>query len=1291
MRVRRGPRAGRRLLALLTSGLLLGLGAPSPAHAAAPARGDTPPAHPAGAPSRAATTPAAGAPSRVATTPAAGAPSRVATTRAGAATVGARAADATTVSVDNLRTGWDPDEPGLAPSEVAASDFGRRFSTAVDGQVYAQPLVAGNTVVAATENAKVYGLDSTTGKINWTKTLGDPWPASAIGCGDLVPNFGVTSTPVYDPATRTVYLTAKINDGPDTSHPNWYVHALDASTGTERSGWPVKVQGAPVNDPGRPFNAFTAAQRPGLLLMGGSVYAAFASHCDIGPYVGYVLGVNTTSRATTLWASEDSSANGMAGIWMSGGGLVSDGPGRMFLSTGNGISPAPGPGSNPPGQLAESVVRLGVNSDGTMSAQDFFSPANAPTLDTNDTDLGSGAPVALPGPAFGTSGHPRLLVEIGKDGRLFLLDRDHLGGRSQGPGGTDAVLGTFGPYEGVWGHPAAYGGEGGLVYTIGSRGPLRAFTYGVNGAGLPSLTNTGTSSGTFGYTSGSPVVTSTGTTPGSALVWAVYTDGSNGANAQLRAYDAVPVKGTLNLRFSAPIGTASKFSVPATDGGRVYVGTRDGHVIAFGRPSTAALSGGPVDLGKVAVGDTGHATAKVTATQDVTVTAVNTPAGSQFSAAPTGLPVTLHAGDTYSVPVSFSPTTPGADSSVLTFATDAGSVGLGLTGYGTRPGLTAFPSELAFGTVATGTAKTLGVSFTNTGTEPETITGTGPPDSPFGAEGLPADGTVVQPQQSVTVQVTYAPTATGDDTGSLTVTGPNGTANVLLTGSAETGQAHLTVTPTSTDFGSVAVGKSVTKTFDISNTGNIPLTITKAAPPAAPFQVTNPLSEGQVIGPEDVIHQSVTFSPTAVGAASGTYQITSDDGRGPQNETVKGTGTAPGRVTVPAPGAGGWRLNGSARLSGNDLQLTQTGAHQAGSGVFPVPVATDGLKAAFTTVIGGGSGADGLTFGLLDPAKATPTALGTDGGGLGWAGKPGVAITFDTFRNPGDPSANFVGITAATSGGTFTYAATATNVPDLRSGPHAVSVSVAGKTLTVSVDGVRLLTTTVASLPPTALLAFTGANGGKTDIHTVRDAVITATSYAVPPPGPNGWTLNGSAALSGTDLVLTKTAQNTTGSGIQGTAVPSARLKASFTATIGGGTGADGLAFMLLDASKAKPTALGGGGGGLGYAGLPGIAVTLDTFRNTGDPSANFVGVATGGTGAPFTYAATSTAVPDLRSGRHVVDVSVTTAGHLLVSVDGTQVIDTAVKLPQNVLTGFGGANGGRTDNHTVNGVKITY
>ncbi|MGW4160791.1 choice-of-anchor D domain-containing protein [Streptomyces sp. NPDC004788] len=1204
------------------------------------------------------------------------------------------AADQNTISTDNLRTGWDRNEPGLAPGQVSSSDFGRQFSTTVDGQVYAQPLVVGGTLVVATENNKVYGLDPASGKINWTRNLGAPWPASAINCGDLVPDIGVTSTPVYDPASGSLYLTSKVDDGADTQHPSWYVHALDPTTGGERSGWPVKVAGAPTNDPSRSFNPYTAAQRPGLLLMNGSVYAGFASHCDRGPYVGYVLGVNTSTRKTTLWATEDSSADGKAGIWHSGGGLVSDGAGRILFTTGNGVTPAPGPGKMPPGQLSESVVRLGVNSDGTMSAQDFFAPSNANQLDLNDTDLGSGSPVGLPDSYFGTGAHPHLLVQIGKDGRLFLLDRDDLGGRGQGPNGTDKVLGAFGPYEGVWGHPAVYGGEGGYVYTIGSRGPLRAFRYGLTGDGKPALTNTGRSPETFGYTSGSPVLTSTGTNSGSALVWSIYADGSNGANGQLRAYDAVPVNGTLKLRWSAPIGTAAKFATPGTDGGRVYVGTRDGHVLAFGRPANAALNGNPVDFGKVAVGSTGNATATVTATRDVTVNSASTPSGSAFSASPSGLPRTLHAGDTYSVPVSFAPTTPGSDSSVLTLATDLGESAVGLTGYGTRPGLYASPASLDFGTVATSTSKSLGVTFTNTGTGPETVSASAPPGAPFSATGLPANGTVVQPQQSVSVQVTYAPTTDGTDSGTLSVTGQNGTATVGVKGTAVTGQAKLTLTPTSTDFGTVKVGQSLTKTFDISNSGNIPLTVTKAKAPAAPFQVSTPISEGQVLNPGDVIHQAVTFAPTSVGTANASYELTADDGQGAIAERLVGTGAAGTGVTVPGPDAGGWRLNGNAQISGTDLQLTQATANQRGTAVWPVPVLTDGLRATFTTAIGGGTGADGLGFALLDPARTTPSALGALGGGLGYSGLPGVAVTFDTYDNgTNDPSANFVGIATSGSGSTLTYASTTTNVPDLRSGTHAVTVAVTGKTLTVSVDGTQRLSTGVASLPPSALLAFTGATGGKTDIHAVRKATVTATAYAVPPPGPNGWTYNGSAAMSGTTLELTPLQTYQRGSAVQATAVPSANLRARFTATIGGGTGADGMTMMLLDASKATPKALSASSGGsLGFAGLPGVAVTLDTYDNgANDPSANFVAVATGGSGATLTYAATATNVPNLRSGSHTVDVVVTSTGRLQVSVDGTRVIDVAVTLPKNVLVGFSGATGGRTDRHTVTGVRIGY
>jgi hypothetical protein len=253
-----------------------------------------------------------------------------------------------------------------------------------------------------------------------------------------------------------------------------------------------------------------------------------------------------------------------------------------------------------------------------------------------------------------------------------------------------------------------------------------------------------------------------------------------------------------------------------------------------------------------------------------------------------------------------------------------------------------------------------------------------------------------------------------------------------------------------------------------------------------------------------------------------------------------------------------------------------------------------------------------------------------------------------------------------------------------------VDISVLGKKIKVRLDGVLRLSPTVASLPAATLLAFTGATGRYTDIHTVRAARLTATGYAVPPPYSPKWDENGAAALSGDDLVLTPAVPSVAGSSWYGFAVPSGRLSASFTAQIGGGSGGDGMTFTLLDPGSPS-TSLGASGGGLGYGGLDGVAVTLDTYQNLGEPSSNFVAVATGGTGDVLTYAATSTAIGPLRTGTHRVKVVVTPTSHLSVTVDGTQVIDVPVTLPENVIPGFTAATGGITDVHSVRNVAITY
>ena len=295
-----------------------------------------------------------------------------------------------------------------------------------------------------------------------------------------------------------------------------------------------------------------------------------------------------------------------AGIWQSGGGLMSDGPGRIFVASGNGISPPPGPGHAPPGQLAESVIRLAPQPNGTLAAKDFFSPANAPTLDAGDLDYGSAGPVGFP---VGTMAYPHILVQGGKIGRIFLLDSDDLGGREQGPGSTDHDLFQSQSYGGLWGHPAVFEqstsplppGSSGLsdyVYYLGKKDYLRAFRLGTNHAGRPVLTDVANSTYTFGFSSGSPVVTSSGTDPSSAVVWVVDSSGMSGTGAFLMAFDAVPhpAKGggvKLQQIAAEPIGTAGQFSIVATRKSMVYVGTRDGHVLGFGVTARAALRRGP--------------------------------------------------------------------------------------------------------------------------------------------------------------------------------------------------------------------------------------------------------------------------------------------------------------------------------------------------------------------------------------------------------------------------------------------------------------------------------------------------------------------------------------------------------------------------------------------------------------------------------------------------------------------------------------------------------------------------
>lgn len=505
----------------------------------------------------------------------------------------AAGAEPVTASNDALRTSWYPDEPGLSPAVVAGGSFGQIFETPVQGQVYAQPLVSDGTLLVVTEDDWVYGLDPQSGAVKWSKEVGTPFEASEIpGCTDLTPNVGITGTPVIDPETGLAYFFAKTYSAVPKV-PIWQMHAVSMSTGQEAPGFPVTIGGKAENDASIEFDAKQELQRPALLLMNGVVYAGFGSHCDTRPYQGWLIGVSvsgpTTGQIRTRWIT---GPEGSA-IWQAGGGLISDNPGEILLATGNSFEPTPPPSPTPPSDLGEAVARVAIGANGAATATDFFSPFNREELDEKDLDLGSSAPIALPSQYFGTPAVPNLLLVGGKANRIFVLNRNALGGQGQGAGGKNKVVEEIVNAHSVFGSMAIWPGQGGYVYVpgIGNSGGIEVLEYGTEG-GQPRFTLAAQTPEPLQFGSGSPIVTSNGTTPGSAVVWVPRCANTPSCtDSTLDAYRAVPSEGPA-LLWSAPIGVSPKFGRPGVADGRVYVGTRDDRVIGFGGPESAGGGGG---------------------------------------------------------------------------------------------------------------------------------------------------------------------------------------------------------------------------------------------------------------------------------------------------------------------------------------------------------------------------------------------------------------------------------------------------------------------------------------------------------------------------------------------------------------------------------------------------------------------------------------------------------------------------------------------------------------------------
>jgi outer membrane protein assembly factor BamB len=841
-----------------------------------------------------------------------------------------------TMSADSLRTGFYPNQPALDPATVGSPFFGQIFDAALDGQIYAQPLYSNGVLFVATESNHVYGLDAATGAPLWTQTLGVPFQAADLNCGDLTPTIGVTGTPAIDSATGTAYLLSKTYANGSNGAAIWYAHAFDLETGDERSGFPVVIAGAASNAPSRVFDAERQMQRPGLLLMNDVVYAAFGAHCDEAPYAGWVVGISTKGFVQTLWTTEAVPSLNGGGIWQSGGGLVSDGEGQILFATGNDwmALPDPVPGRQPPAALGEAIVRLSLQPDGSLAATDFFSPANRDTLNYADADVGSGAPIGLPA-GFGTSSHPDLLVQAGKYGYIYLLDRDDLGGYKQSTGGDDRVLQRIGPGGGVWSRPSVWPGDGGWVYLPVvanctpdiAAGCLVGLQAGVSADGSPMLSQAATTSSSFAYGSSAAVVTADGTRSGSALLWTVWSSGWTGTGGELRAYDAVPQNGAFNLRYLAGIGTSAKFTAPAVGDGRIYVGTRDGHVIGFGVTGAPALRAQGAAFAPTLVGDESLSTVQVTAAGAVTVLGLGISGDFALGAASPETPFAVAAGQSASIPVVFRPTTEGAIVGTLRITTDGGTFAIPLSGVGQSavPMLTMTPPVLTFSPLVMGNVSTETVTITNVSDAPMTITAITPPAEPFSLSGLPDVGAVLDAGASFIATIAYAPTMVGTSSGYFSIAAGDVVAAMAVEGSALMG-GKLRIAPQTLDSGSYNIGEISMSVFQLSNEGDVPITIEKSKPPtASAFQAVAPFDEGTVLAPGASIEQLVRVSPTEAGAISDVWQLNADDGQGLRVVTFSVTGNkppTPAPATTGAAGAAGTAAGAGGAPASTTTPLT---------------------------------------------------------------------------------------------------------------------------------------------------------------------------------------------------------------------------------------------------------------------------------------------------------------------------------------------------------------------------------
>src|ERR1700680_1181535 len=506
--------------------------------------------------------------------------------------VPAQPTDVATYKNDVARTGQNLSESVLTPANVNSSRFGLQRFLQTDGKVDAQPLylagltvqgAAHNVLFVATENDSVYAFDAGSGAVLWQVSLlgSGETGSDPHGCDQVTPVIGVTSTPVIDRtagAHGALYVVAMSNGG--SYHQR--LHALDVTTGAELFGGPREIS-ATYPAPGggtRTFDPGQYKERAALLLSHGTIYTSWSSHCDNAPYTGWIIAYNQTSLAQTavLNVAPHGTGNDWASagpaIWMAGGGPAADSAGNVYLLTANGAFETSLDANGFPdgGDYGNSFLKLSTGGGSALAVADYFTMFNEPEQSGQDMDLGSGGALLLPDltDSGGTVRH--LVVGAGKDGNLYVVNRDSMGKFT--PEGNNIWQQLSGALAGgIWASPAYFHGT---VYYGPVGSSIRAFALANARLAGDSASVRATA---FAYPGTAPAISANGT--GNGILWAH----ENADSAVLHAYDAANLARELYNSSQAGdrdwLGPGNKFITPMIADGKVFVGTQTG-VAVFG-------------------------------------------------------------------------------------------------------------------------------------------------------------------------------------------------------------------------------------------------------------------------------------------------------------------------------------------------------------------------------------------------------------------------------------------------------------------------------------------------------------------------------------------------------------------------------------------------------------------------------------------------------------------------------------------------------------------------------------